>query len=249
MKAFYEQIRETDDNVKKRNINHVFGAHFHKNIEIFVINKGKYTISCNGETKEISDGGIAFFDSYDIHAYDKMHTTEHDDCVLIIPYSSAKNFNSLKNYRVVRDFIIQDQALAKRIINLADEYLGEGFSKKIEQSVNELILSLIFEKLKFIEPQEKYKHEIIRNLLLYANENFKENISLSTASKTLGYSKTYLSRTFHKYFKMSFPNYVNLLRLEYLENEKTKNPEKKITQLIFDSGFKSIQSYYRNKNS
>ncbi len=249
MKAFYEQHRETDENVKERNINHVFEAHFHQNIEIFAVNKGRYTISRNGETQEISDGEIAFFDSYDIHAYEKMHIDEADDCVLIIPYSNAKKFNFLKNDRSVQDFIVKDQSLARQIINLADEYLANGFSKAVEQSVNELILSLLFEKLTFTEQKEKYKLELIRNLLLYANENFKENISLTTASKVLGYSEAYLSRTFHKYFKTTFPNYVNLLRLNYLENEKVKNPEKKITELIFESGFNSIQSYYRNKNS
>lgn len=249
MRAFYESIRENDESIVGRNGNHVFNAHFHRNIEIFIVKKGKYTLLRNGETATISDGELAFFDSYDIHAYQKNHSKDIDDCVLILPFSSAKKFNALKKNNVIKNFIVKDSRLVEQILSIVDNFLNDGISKSVKLSASELILSLIYEKLLFTERTEKYNHELIRNLLIYANENFKENLSLSSASKVLGYTEAHLSRTFHKYFNTSFPSYVNSLRLEYIAAEKAKNPENKITQLIFDAGFKSIQSYYRNKNS
>ena len=38
------------------------------------------------------------------------------------------------------------------------------------------------------------------------------------------------------------------LRLDYLENELMLSDKKKITDLIFEAGFKSVQSYYRSKS-
>ncbi|MBQ9756325.1 MAG: helix-turn-helix domain-containing protein, partial [Clostridia bacterium] len=78
-------------------------------------------------------------------------------------------------------------------------------------------------------------------------DNFRSEITLSGLAKEFGYSVEHVSRVFHKYLKTGIPEYVNGLRLNCVEQLVKAHPEKKITEIIFDSGFNSIQSYYRNK--
>ena len=62
------------------------------------------------------------------------------------------------------------------------------------------------------------------------------------------YSTEHVSRVFHKYLRVGLPKFINDLRLDYIENELMLSDKKKITDLIFEAGFKSVQSYYRSKS-
>ena len=37
--------------------------------------------------------------------------------------------------------------------------------------------------------------------------------------------------------------------MRYIENERELHPEKKLINLIFEAGYGSIQTYYRNKSA
>ncbi|MBQ3219170.1 MAG: helix-turn-helix domain-containing protein, partial [Clostridia bacterium] len=63
----------------------------------------------------------------------------------------------------------------------------------------------------------------------------------------LGYSDAHISRIFSLYVKKSLPDYVNELRFKEV-NRLIENTNGKITDLIFDAGFNSIQTYYRVKS-
>ena len=117
----------------------------------------------------------------------------------------------------------------------------------VQSAVINLILSAVSAKLQIIHEQDDTDRELIIKILDDVNKNFRKDATLKSVSARLGYCTAHLSRTFHKYLKMSLPEYVNNLRLDYVEKHK-HDKNVLITELIFDAGFKSIQSYYRNKH-
>lgn len=247
MKAFHEQFREEDTNiVVQRSTNHTFKAHFHINVEILIVKKGQTTITCNGSEYMLTDGMIAFFDSYDIHEYFSHYSPDTDDCLLVIPLKYLDKFIKIKKSGKVINPVIYNPDLVNKLLFLIDTFLIEQTDTTITTSTIDLILSLINSNLITAENTESNDSELIIKILDYVNKNFNNDVSLKKVSLELGYCTAHVSRTFHKYLKMTLPEYVNNLRLDYVEKHK-KDKGALITKLIFDAGFKSIQSYYRNK--
>lgn len=247
MKAIYEQSREESSNIFiRRSEEHGFRPHFHINVEIYIIRHGNAEISCNGKEYRLSDGNIAFFDSYDIHSYEKTYTNGVDDCVLIVPLKYLSKFNSLKKSAKIVCPVISDAELVDRVLQLIDCYVKNSNPEWVRASAVDLILSLIHEKLEYAQDDGSTDKELIMTILSFMNKNFKNDVSLKALSNALGYNPSHLSRTFRKYMNVGIPEYVNNLRLDYVEKACT-DKNVKITELIFDAGFKSIQSYYRNK--
>ena len=111
-----------------------------------------------------------------------------------------------------------------------------------------MIMALILAKNPLTAGEGGTENELINKILSYVENNFKEDITLKTLSKYFGYAEGHLSRVFHRYVKISFPRYVNQRRIDYIQ-QKQQSENKALSQLIFESGFKSFQTYYRTKNS
>lgn len=125
MKNFYEKHR--DDAAKlmiARNDSHVYPAHFHINMEIFIIRKGEYDLTINETQYHLTSGCIAIIDSYDIHSFDRQwETHDVDDCVLNIPFSMLTRFYANKGRMQLASPIIQNEKLCEQLLYLIDEYL------------------------------------------------------------------------------------------------------------------------------
>ncbi len=247
MKSFYEYVRDSDDNIVVITGNKfLFPEHFHRRIEIFILSKGSCDVSCNGQNYPLSGGSIAFFNSYDIHSYLRQSDDLDGICVLL-PQEFATRFSERNKNKKVAFPVIDDEKFCKEISFLADSYLTVKESG-VNNACLELILSLIEMRLSFTEEKSDGETALVKKILLFVNENYKNDVSLKTISKNLCYSQEHLSRVFNAYIKKSIPEYVNELRFNQVQN-LIKNDNENVTNAIFESGFKSIQTYYRVKKN
>lgn len=248
MNGFYEDIQ---DNIKTLYVqdedSYLFPAHFHHKIEIFILKKGFVSISCNGKSYDLTDGSIAFFNSYDMHSYDVQDEKVEGYCIIIPSEYSARFTESIKN-KQIKCPVIKDASLIENVYSLTKTYLASESNDRIKNNCIELILSLIESKMEFtLAKTDNETAELVKKILTYIYENFKEDASLKTISKKLGYSNAHISRVFGKYIKNSIPDYVNELRLNEVNN-LIKNTNANVTDIVFQAGFKSLQTYYRFKS-
>lgn len=248
---FYEQYRENTEIHVSRNGSHQYPAHFHINPEIFMVRRGRYRVNVNGTLYEMNDGFVALFSSYDIHDYAERLSSddaEIDDCVIIIPPKYLDRFfSNLGNLRPATP-VIHSPRLCDQLIELSDRVFSkENFSETIKQAAVELFFALIESEFKFVPAERNNENILIRALLSYILAHYRENITLESISKALGYTPAHLSRIFHQYFRIWIPQYINNLRLDYLEMRQNGTKKTKITDLLFEAGFGSIQTYYRCK--
>lgn len=245
MKSFYEYKRDSDDNIALINGNKfLFPEHFHQMIEIFILSKGSCGISYNGQNYSLNEGSIVFFGSYDIHSYLSQSDDLDGRCILL-PQEFATRFSERNKNKKVATPVIYDGKFCNEILFLIDNYL------KVKQgcvgnACCELILSLIENRLTFTEEKSDGETALVRKILLYVNENYKSDVSLKAISKNLCYSQEHLSRIFNAYIKKSIPKYVNELRFNKVQS-LIKSTDANVTDAIYESGFKSIQTYYRVK--
>ncbi len=248
MNGFYEHIRETQNElVIFRNNQHNFLPHFHINVEIYILNDGEQQITCNGKTYQIQSGNVAFFDSYDIHGYIAPKTPCKDSCVILIPYSLLAHFRTFRQKLRLSTPIIHDKALTENLLKIIDEVLLKNNDKNIITAGVDMMLALIEQKLNYETSGQNDDVTLVKKILEFIDNNYQKDAKLSTIANNLGYTEEHLSRIFHKYLNQSIPSYVNGLRLAYVERELKKG-EKKLSEIIFDAGFNSFQTYYRNKN-
>lgn len=247
MKEFYEATR---DNISTphvlANANYEFKPHFHSHIEVLIVKKGKCPISYNGQNYVVSDGQTAFFDSFEFHGYEKNTPCDGQSRVLVIPLSYAKNFLALKKDKGISNFLVSDEKLCEDLIQVVDNYVLSQKSAPILTAGIELFLAILSQKLVFSEQTKKGENNLVKEILLHLNSHFKEDVSLPTVAKKFGYTEAHVSRTFSKYVKTSIKDYVNDLRIDYVLNNINLGVKKNVTELVFESGFKSMQTYYRN---
>jgi len=247
MKAYHEKIREQEEklSVQFGQIG-AFPTHFHNNLEIYLLKSGEREIFCNGKSYLMRSGSLAFFDSYDFHGYG-VKESGVQDVTLIIPYKYAERFNAKRNNLRAENPVLSSQDLTNRLYELVTRLFKDEKDDGVLIAGVELFLAMISTEYQFTLTDYGKDNELIRKILYYIGDNFRSEITLSGIAKEFGYSVEHVSRVFHKYLKTGIPEYVNGLRLNCVEQLVKAHPEKKITEIIFDSGFNSIQSYYRNK--
>ena len=245
----YYQIKEDDAEKINFRLGNKFSfpAHFHKKIELFLLVKGVYTITRNGKNIEMKSGDIILFDSYDIHSYENPTIEDIQGMVLIFPPNYVEKFINRKKGKKILTNLISDMELCQKIYDLGIKYVTpNNTSYEVKECTAELIMSLLENHLEYSQKIECDETSFVRNLLVHINENFKNELSLNILSNKFGYSPEHISRIFHRYLNVSLPDYVNKLRIEYINNSQ-KIKKQKINTLLYEAGFSSIQTYYRAK--
>ncbi|MBO5240586.1 MAG: helix-turn-helix transcriptional regulator [Clostridia bacterium] len=251
MRSYYEKHRDDKEQLLfARSSNHTFPPHFHLNLELFALAQGEYELLIGERRRRVVGGEIAVIDSYEVHAYEKMGGAERaDDCVLQIPYRYLRRFNVARRNLKIAEPVVRDEALCAEILSLADQYLKKDTDERVKTAAIELILARLVERLQFEEVKSKDEGALIRQILTYIEENYRGEISRKTIARTLGYTEAHVSRVFHRYLGVGIAEYINGLRLAYVERLRAEGDERKTIELIYEAGFNSQQTYYRVKQA
>lgn len=252
MHTFFES---TQDNIKeiftKSGSYFEYPAHLHQKIEVFILLSGKYDVRLNGSSLQIKGGDILFIDSYVIHSYSHI-INENDGIIIIIPPSVAEKFFTRKGTKKISNPHISDPILCNTIYDIAKKHITPPTIENIvKNGAAELILALLEPKLQFTTSnnnENSNSNTLVQSILTYIAHNLKDDINLNALSKKFGYSTVHISRVFNNVIQMSLTDYINEQRLYYIETAIKNGKKENITSLIFDAGFKSIQTYYRAKN-
>lgn len=246
MNGFYEKRREDEGVlVVARNSNHMYPAHFHRNLEIFIVKKGGYRVRIGETSFVISAGTVAVIDAYEIHEYTDKDGMDTNDCVLLIPYDYITDFTARRRGKLIKNPVIQDGALVDVLLKIIDEYICNQSDVTIRRNAVNLLLSFLFPKLEFQTEKRTEESALVRNILSYIQEHYTGDVSRSMIARALGYTEAHISRTFHKYVKKGISEYVNELRLSHVERAIKNGDSRTVIELIYEAGFKSQQTYYR----
>ncbi len=244
MKAFYELYRDTENEIiiSKRS-DYSFPPHFHASIEIFILLSGKYDVTVDDKSYKTDEKSIILADSFTIHSYTKTTADPADTMLMLIPSVYLSEFNAYKNGKSLKSAMVTDKQIVDEVLVLAD-FVKRHESLALKQEYVNVILLLLTEHLGLIDAPQQKNTATIREVLSYIDKNFRNNITLESISRHFGYSDSHLSRIFHSYFSMSISRYINNLRIQYVESNKSSGV--KLLPLIYDAGFSSPQTYYRN---
>ena len=114
-------------------------------------------------------------------------------------------------------------------------------SEFVVRAYTDLILGLIAEKY---EPAKVGggNNDLMAEVIRYVDEHYNEKLTLDGLAAHFGYSKYYFSRLFNRTFNCSLTSYVNSVRARAVDE---KHGSGKKTDIIIESGFGTLSSYYR----
>lgn len=88
------------------------------------------------------------------------------------------------------------------------------------------------------------KHWLVREMELYAKENFRRPLELKYVSRLYGFNEKYAGRLFKNTAGVSFSQYVNALRLDASEKE-LRETEKTVLEISMNCGFDNVTYFNR----
>lgn len=225
--------------------------HWHKNLEIDYIIKGRMWTMRNNVDRDISDGEYVVVNSEDVHqTCGKTPDDRVKYLVVLFSYNYIKTyFKDFENYMFDVD---KNEQAKQRIAQLLKAIVFElenrsDFSDlKISCAMSQ-ILMVLFTKcrvkkdtLSLSEPTDDL--EYAKKAIDFIKENYKERISLDDIASYVGLTPTYFSRYFKQSTRKTFKNYLNLIRLEnaLLDIQNNNNSE---TLAAKNNGFPSVKSF------
>ena len=126
-----------------------------------------------------------------------------------------------------------------------DDFLHLEFDP-IRYRATKALAFTIFEEYMRTVPQTaaSLKNDALASVLLYMNDHFKENISLSSVCAATGYSANYISHCISVIPHTNFRTLLNSLRVDYAK-ALLVNKDFNIIDIALEAGFSGERSFYR----
>lgn len=218
-----------------------FRQHMHEHIEIiYVFDKGQH-INIDGKDYVLNAGDAAIVFPDTVHNYYRLKYRDTEQVFVICrPRLFEGIFPNFAQYKpespVITDLDDVTKMAFREILS------AEDFSEQLAWAI--LVLSKIMKKIKLQQNKAAPVDNLVEKIILYISKNFKNDITLDVLAKEFSVSKCYISRIFSNTIKMSFTNYISLIRAEYAAG-LIRSTDDSITNIYNCSGFSSQSTFNR----
>lgn len=246
MQAYFEIYREFDRKISYiTNKNDNCDAHFHSNIEILHVVSGCVDMTIRGVTRRLHAGDTAIASSYEPHAF--VTVSESVVNVFLFPSDMVPDFTSRTDEYSFKDSFMEKNPRTPELLDAMTHLIPYADKEVTLVATGYMytVLGILTEELGLDRKNETRQSELlIRKLLVYIEEHFKEPISLSMMAHSFGYHKDYLSRVFNSRIGCSFSRYVNVLRARHARY-LIRTTRKSLDEISVASGFRCMKSFRR----
>ena len=228
--------------------------HWHRSVEIFAVCGGELEFHIDDKLWHLTPGEFMIVNSNEVHSVDSP--LPNKTVVLQIPlklfedYFTGGQFIWFTHEPGERDERFME--LVKALYRTYDEK-PYGYDMKMKSIFYNIMYYLVKDyRLTEVDQRFVRKNKNLTKLSAitsYMKENYTKDLSLQEVARVFGYSPTYLSRMFRKYAGISFKDYVQSIRLEYVVKE-LENGTYSITETAIRNGFsgsKALARAFRKK--
>lgn len=236
--------------------------HYHTNIEISLVLRGKGIYKINNATYPIEAENMFFYRPNEPHCITDI---EDDGMELlnlhIAPYYLYTNLQNALNANYVKilasNFPLKSNKLNDTLSNEQIEkvkLLLLSIRREMEAKKSDyitlvcnyisailIIISRSYKNAKFSQ-KEKQNYQRLLQAIKYVDTHFKDDITLDDIAQKVGYSRCYFSSIFKKCMGMSIWDYICLKRIEEALSQ-IKTTEKNITDIALDCGFNNAVNF------
>ena len=235
-------------------------VHWHNNMEIIYIKKGRGKITINLIPFEVSQGDIMIVPPGHLHSISQLsdHTMEYENIIfqlsmLMAPLSdpcTQKFFEPLLQGKIRFDYQYSPgctlySVLSDRL-NAMDE-ICKTFPSGYQLAIKGQLFLFFYNLASFIQAPLRPDNDTLnrlKDILKYVEINYHQKISVADAAKICGFSKSHFMKFFKNNMSMSFTNYLNDYRLTIAARLLLSSSEPIVT-IAVDTGFETLSYFNR----
>ena len=245
MSAYFEIARENDKRIDCFILEqNQCEPHFHSNLEMIYQLEGETEATINGKTRTLRPGEVSIAGSYDVHRYASLGTTRA--ILLIIPVSLVPSFALLAKGKTFTKHFLEDGEAGRQIREAAERLVVENGRPEplVSKGYAYAILGILSRELGLGDQPKTGSTDLAREILVYLEQHYLEDLNIEKLARGFGYNKDYLSRFFNSYLGCGFNRYLNLLRSRHAARliDQTNQP---LTDIAFQSGFGNYRTFNR----
>ena len=222
---------------------HGFSTKFHSHLEIMCVLDGCIKASIDKKDYIIKSGEFCVVFPFVLHSYEYAPDAAFR-LIMVAPKQIPEIEKELYSVKPETPCYQLDRNIAmvtENIVRCMDQ--GDSISEKMAYGYTIALVGEILQRSSLTDANEK-KSNAIKDLLIYCNSHFTEEINVSTAAAACFVSESLVSKVFSKEIGCSFRTYVNSLRIDYACRllEKT---DMRIIDVMYACGFRNQTSFNR----
>lgn len=219
--------------------------HFHNKVEFLYILDGHHEAVINGKTYSAEADEIFFANKFDIH---KFNNSPDGGKIILFDFS-VDEFKDVKQvfYNKKLPPVLRNKQANREILPLLFDIQDKKLSYLQQASVVDTIMDKFMSTYEVVEEQLIKDENLIREMLLYLNENYSQPFNRDEFAKRFGYNTSYLSHFFKKQVGMGLVEYLRTIRYNKVQEllDRTDGKDKNVLEIVLSCGFDSVSSYYR----
>lgn len=241
---------------------HAIYSHWHKEMEIFYIEKGSGLAQLNKETRKLQAGDLLLINSGTLH-----HIKSNPKNILYfksVVFDLSFLFGApgdLCQEKILNQ-VMENQARFVHLIHPEDAGYAETFSlfsrifachrqkkpyfyMELKGLFYQFFYQLLAENYIVPEsPKDKKDLAAVKEVIRYMNEHYPEEISMTQLASLSYYNENYFMKLFKQYTGKTLTRYLTGLRIEKARYLLT-NTDKPITEIAMATGFNSSSYFIR----
>lgn len=236
--------------VAEQYVSNGYYLHFHRNVEIYGVVKGRVAVTIAGECMSLTDGQIAIIDGLENHSYEI--DGEAEVFFFHVGTRYLRNFLSLYPNKRLPHWLTDVEynkvlyERIKKIMGVPEEPIPE--LKRI--GVTCQLFSDIIEHYGLIDKNGNAgsDNDMITQIVQYIYEHYNENITLETLSKVFYISPKALSKKIGKRLNVDLRIFINDIRVQKAVQmiDDPKNKDKTLNEIVAMCGFNNMGTFYRS---
>lgn len=221
--------------------------HFHRNMEIYGVIKGKSNVIIDGESQILTDGQIAVINGLESHSYEVDGKAEV--FFVLIGTEYLRPLHRVTNGKKLKRWLL-DAQYNQRIFDMIREVDGIDFSELRKYSYASRIFADIVEHYG-VEQEKGFRpdpDDMMVEIIQYIYDHYKENLNLKVLADHFGISPAAFSHKFNSYVKTDLRSFINDIRVQRVVQmiENKENQGRPIMEMAQECGFVSQMTFYRS---
>ena len=238
MDGFFREARKKLYFSRDDNIN--FATHIHDDIEIIYVIRGGGTAYCDGKKYILEPDSIFIVFPEQIHSY--VDCPDGEYILLVINPSRLLYLEEFIRSRIPVSALC---AGTPTMETLFSDALKEFRAKSDDLIIDGYLTAFLGKLFGSMSFQQRVEFgDTVPCILQYCAQHYLEPITTQDLCRTFHISQSYVSHIFTKRLRISFPNYINSLRLNRAVT-LLREPQLNMTQVSDRAGFPTIRTFNR----
>ena len=214
-------------------------AHIHQYAELVFVLEGRTKITVDGKEEWLEAGDAAFVFPFQVHSF----TSRDENKIAMYLFSPAALLDLLSAHDGKVGDSAKFQPSALTLSSLNERILG-----KEEPKIYDIKAFLYLSLTDYLESatlkESVLGNDVVSKVITHLHYHFKDEVSLETVGRDLGYSANYLSHCIKRLYGMNFCSVLAAIRVEHARRLLSQT-DNSLTEISFECGFGSLRSFLR----